>query len=142
DARSRMSRQPPKQRSQILFSAFAEKAQQRVELAGRQRGGFGKARVIAILARQNRKRDGAFAREPRQPLDAVTPPLEHSKQSGHNELCRASHWLASKSEREWMSQIPQVCEPNGGKHIALGRTRSRKAGQIAVGERQNDDVPG
>ena len=63
DAHSRMSRKPPKQRSQILSSAFAEKAQQRVEFVGRQRGGFGQARIIAILAWQNRKRDGVFARK-------------------------------------------------------------------------------
>src|SRR5262249_1198570 len=111
DARSRMSRQSPKQRSQILFSAFAEKAQQRVELVGRQRGGLGKARVIAILARQNRKRDGAFARERRQPLDAVTPPVESPKQADHDDLCVSSYGVEPKVDREWMAQVSQVCEP-------------------------------
>src|SRR5262249_51356830 len=119
DARSRMSRKPPKQRSQILFSAFAEKAQQYVEFMGRQPGGFGKARVIAILARQNRKRDGAFARERRQPLDAVAPPVESPKQADHDDLCVPSHGIEPEIDREWMAQIPQICEPNGGKHIAL-----------------------
>ena len=142
DARSRMSRKPPKQRSQILLSTFAEKAQQRVEFVGRQRGGFGQARVIAILARQNRKCDGAFARKRRQPLDAVTPPVESAKQADHDDLCVPSHGVEPKIDREWMAQIPQVCEPNRGKHIALRRPGSRKAGQIAVGERQNDDVTG
>src|SRR5262249_59791500 len=108
-----MSGQPPEQRSQILFSAFAEKAQQRVELVDRQRGGFGKARVIAILARQNRKRDGAFARERRQPLDAVTPPVESPKQTDHDDLCVPSHGVEPKIDREWMAKIPKVCQPNG-----------------------------
>ena len=137
-----MSRKPPKQRSQILLSTFAEKAQQRVEFMSRQRGGFDQARIVAILARQNRKCDGAFARKRRQPLDAVTPPVEPPEQADHDDLCMPSHGVEPKIDREWMTQIPQVCEPNRGKHIALRRPGSRKAGQIAVGERQNDDVTG
>src|SRR5215813_5608792 len=135
-----MSREPPQQRSQILFSAFAEKAQQRIEFVGRQRRSLGKTRVIAILTRQNRKRDGACARKRRQPSDAVTPPVEATKQADDNDLCVPPDSVEPKIDREWMAQIPQVCEPNRGKHIALRRPGSRKAGQIAVGERQNDDV--
>src|SRR5262252_956893 len=135
-----MSREPPKQRSQILFSAFAEKAQQRVEFVRRQRRGFSQARIIAILTRQNRERDGAFARKGRQPLNAITPPVEATKQADDDDLCGPRDGVEPKIDREWMAQIPQVYEPNPGKHIALRRPGSRKAGQIAVGERQNDDV--
>ena len=137
-----MLRKPSKQRSQILSSAFAEKAQQRVEFVGRQRGGFGQARVIAILARQNRKRDGILARKRRQPLNAVTPPVKPSKQADDDDLCVPSHGVEPKIDREWMAQVPQVCEPNGGKRIALRCPGSREARQIAVGERQNDNVAG
>src|SRR5262252_2957916 len=122
-----MSRKPQQQRSQILFSAFTEKAQQRVEFVGRQRRGFSQARIIAILTRQNRKRDGACARKGRQPLDAVTPPVEASKQADDDDLCVPSHGVEPKIDREWMAQVPQVCEPNGGKRIALRCPGSRKA---------------
>ena len=63
DERSRMVRKAPKQRCQILRPAFAKETEQRVEFIRRQGGRFGEARIVAILPRKHRKRDGSFVRK-------------------------------------------------------------------------------
>ena len=108
----------------------------------RQGGGFGEARIVAILARKHCKRDRAFARQRRQPLNAVTPPVESSEQTHEDNLGVLSHSVEPKVDREWVAQIPQVCEPHTGELIPLHRPGGRQTGQIAVRERENRDVPG
>ena len=43
----------PQQCAQILMSARAEKAEQRIQLILRHGGGFGQARIVAVLSRQH-----------------------------------------------------------------------------------------
>ena len=74
------------QGAQILAAAFAEKSQQRVEFVRRQRRSRREPRVIAVFTRQHRKRDVAFARQRRQPLDAVFPPIEAAEQAHNDHL--------------------------------------------------------
>ena len=56
---------------QVFRPALAKESQQRVELAIRQGRCVGEAWIIAVLAGEKCKRDGAFARKRRQPFDPV-----------------------------------------------------------------------
>ena len=137
-----MLRKPPEQRSQIFRPALAEKAQQGVELVVRQRRCVGKARIIAVLAGQECKGDGALARQRRQPFDTVAPPIQTSQQADHHDLGVLSHALEPKIDRERMPQVPQIGKPHRGKDVALLRPCNGKAGEVAVGERKDDDITG
>src|SRR6185295_18224784 len=52
------------------------------------------------------------------------------------------HALEPKIDRERMPQVPQIGEPNGGKGVALPGPRNGEAGEVAVGERKDDDIAG
>jgi hypothetical protein len=53
-----------------------------------------------------------------------------------------SHALDPKIDRQRMPQVPQIGEPHGWQDIALRRPCNREAGEIAIGERKNDDITG
>ena len=99
---------------QILRPAFAKEPEQRVELTPRQGGKrFGGAwrhgpRPGAPQARW------PFRAPPRQPLDAVTPPVEPSEQAHQDDLGMRFQLVDPKVDRSGMAQIPQICEPDVG----------------------------
>ena len=135
-----MTCEPPQQAAQIFAAAFAEISQQRVELGGRQGRGGGKARVVAILARQNGERDAAFARQRREPFDTVFPPIEPAQEAHDDDLRMRADALDPQIDRHRMAQVTQMREPHARQRGAFGVPRGSKAGEIAVGERQNRDV--
>ena len=135
-----MARQPAQQRAQIVPAAFAEKTQQRVELVGRQRRGRFEPRVVAIFAGQHRERDAALARQRRKPLDAVFPPIEAAEEANHDHLGMRADAVDPQIDRHRMAQVAQMREPHARQGVALGLPGGGKAGEIAVGERQDGDV--
>ncbi len=135
-----MARQPPQQGAQILAAAFAEKPQQCVELRRRQRRSCGQASVIAILARQDGKRDAARARQRRQALDPVFPPIEAAEQADHDHLGVGADAIDPQIDRHRMAQVAQMGEANAGQCCSFRLPGGSKAGEVAVGERQHGDV--
>ena len=135
-----MARQPPQQGAQIFAAAFAEKPQQCVELRRRQRRSCGKASVIAILARQHGERDAARARQRREALDPVFPPIEAAEQADHDHFGMRADAVDPQIDRHRMAQVAQMGKPNAGQRRALRLPRGGKAGEVAVGERQHGDV--
>src|SRR3954463_5048339 len=97
-----MLRKPPEQRLQVLRSALTKEPQQRVELAIRQGRCVGEAWIIAILAGEECKRDGAFARKRREPFDPVAPPTQPPQRASPPALGVLPPALEQKIARERM----------------------------------------
>ncbi len=135
-----MAREPAQQAAQILRPAFAEETQQRRQLIRRQRRGLGEARIVAIFSRQHREGDVALARERREPLDAVTPPVEPAEQAHHDHFCRSRHAVDPQIDRHRMLEIAQVREPHARQGLTLHCPGGGEAGEIAVGEREHCHV--
>ena len=133
-------REPAQQRAQIVAAAFAEKAQQRVELLPRQRRGRSKPDIVAILAGQHGERDAAFARQRREPLDAVFPPVEAAEQAHHDHLGVRADPVDPQIDRHGMAQVAQMRQPHARQARALSLPGGGESGEIAVGERQHGDV--
>ena len=109
----------------------------------RQRRCFGKARIVAVLAGQQCKRDAALARQRRQPVDTVAPPIQTAQQADHDDLGVLSPRARSKDRPTSDAADRADCASRTvGSDVALLRPCSGKAGEIAVGERKDDDIAG
>jgi hypothetical protein len=128
------------QGAQILAAAFAEEAEQGVQLRGWQRRGGGEAGVVTIFARQHRELDGARARQRRQPFDAVSPPIEAAEQAHDDHPGVGGDAVDPQIDRHGMAQVAQMREPHARQHGAFRFPRRGKAGEVAVGEREHDDL--
>ncbi len=100
-----MSGEGAQQGAQILAPAFAEEGEKDVELARRERRGGGQPRVVAILARQHREHNSSFARQHREPLDAVAPPVETAEQAHQDYLGILADPFDPQIDRHGMAQI-------------------------------------
>ena len=135
-----MAGEPPQQRAQVFAAAFAEVMQQRAELRRRQCRSGGEPCVVAVFARQHGERDAAFARQRRQSVDAVFPPIETAEQAHHDHLGVRADAIDPQIDRHRMAQVAQMREANARQRGALGLPRGGEPGEIAVGERQDRDI--
>ena len=135
-----MAGEPPQQRAQVVAAAFAEVIAAACRAPRRQRRSGGEPRVVAVFARQHGERDAAFARQRRQPLDAVFPPIETAEQAHHDHLGVRADAIDPQIDRHRMTQVAQMREPNARQRGALGLPRGGEPGEIAVGERQHRDI--
>ena len=135
-----MPREPAEQRPQIFHAAFAEVAQQRRELVGRQGRGFGEPRIVAVLARQHRERDALLAGDGGEPLDAVAPPVEPADQPHQDHLGVEADTLHPEIDRHRVAQVAQMGEAHARQRGLVGGPGGGEAGEVAVGEREHRDV--
>ena len=102
--------------------------QQRVELVPAARVDASREpRIVAILARQQRQRDAAFARQRRQPLDAVAPPVETAEQADHDHLGVRADAVDPEVDRHRMAQVAQIGEPHARKRRRAPSPTQRRA---------------
>jgi len=135
-----VTREPPQHAAQIFTASFAEILQQRIEFGRRQGRGGGKPCIVPVFARQYGERDAAFARERREPFDAVFPPIEPAQEAHDDDLRVRADALDPQIDRHGMAQVAQMGEPNARQDGAFGVPRRRKPGKVAVGERQDRDL--
>src|SRR5712691_4784151 len=140
DRRAGMAGQAPQQGAQIVTSALTEEFEQRVQLVRRKGRSFREPRIVAILARQHGEHDPTLARERRQPLDAVAPPVETAEQANEDHLGMGGDAIDPEVDRHRVAQIPQRREPQARQRVALECPGSGEGGKIAVREGQDDHV--
>ena len=97
------------------------------------------AGIVAVFAGQHRELDPAFARQNRQPFDAVFPPIEAAQQAHDDDLGVRGDSVDPQIDRHWMAQIAQMGEAQGRYICLLVHVGRGQSGQITVGERQDRD---
>ncbi|GJD54513.1 hypothetical protein IFDJLNFL_0385 [Methylobacterium dankookense] len=136
-----LGREPAQHLPQVLTASRAEIG---VEDGGelRRRGIGGEPRVRPVVARKD---DEAHAVRPRglgAALDAVAPVIEPAEAADHHQLRPRDHLLDVEIDRERVAQPRQPGEAQSGQGRSLGRRGLGDAGEVGIGEGQDDDVPG
>ena len=93
--------------------------------------------VVAIFAGQHRERDAAFARQHREPLDAVFPPVEAAEQAHQDHLGMRADAIDPQIDRHRMAQVAQMREPHARQ---AARSTSQAAASPARSLSANDST--
>jgi len=123
-----VSGKPAQEGTQVVLSALAEVFQQSPEIGRRQCRGFGKPRVVAVLAGEHRQYDSACSRQGGELIDPVTPPVEPAEQADQNHLGVGADLVDPKIDREWVAKVAQMYESHAWQRILLCRPRRREPG--------------
>ncbi len=119
-------RQAAEQAAHVLGPAFAEEGEQAVELVARQRRGFDQALVDRpALAGQKRQRDALFARQRRQPVAAVAPPVVAAEEAHQDDLGMGGDAVDPEIDRHRMPEIGERGEPHRQARRRRRRARRR-----------------
>ena len=135
-----MAGKPAQQAAQIVGTALAEIGQQRIQVRVSERRSFEQPRIVAVLARQHGKHNARLARERRQRLDAVAPPVEPAEQPHDDDLGVARHRVRPQIDGHGMAQVTQMREPQARQHSTFRGIGDGETGKVAVGERQDHEV--
>ena len=136
-------RHAAEQAAHVLRTAFAEEGEQPVKLVARQRRGFDEALVdCPALAGQKRQRDALVARQGRQPVAAIAPPVVAAEDADQDDLGMGGDAVDPEIDGHRMPEIGERGEPHRKASGRAGSPGIAKAGEIAVGKGQGDQVRG
>ena len=132
-----MAGEPAQQGAQIFAAAFAEVAEQNVQLRRRQRRGGGEAVVVAVFAGEDGELNAAFARDGGEALDAIFPPVEAAEQPDHDDLGMGADPSIHRSTDIGWRRSRRCARRTRGSAVRSACPRGGETGEVAVGQRKN-----
>jgi hypothetical protein len=120
-------------------AGLKEAVQQSQRVAGHGRGAL-EARIGPAVAGQRREQDAVVACRVGQPLDAVSPVVEPAQATQEDDAGPRGHVVDVEVDRQWVAQPFQAGEPQSRQQVGIAWPRHGERGEVAVGERQDDDL--
>ncbi|VVB45120.1 hypothetical protein RHCH11_RHCH11_01569 [Beijerinckiaceae bacterium RH CH11] len=132
---------PAERRADVVDAAVLEELPESPQVGDGQGRGFIEPRVLAVVAGQQREGDAVGPRDAGELVDAVAPVVEAAEQAHHDEARLRDDALDVEVDGIGMLELREAREAQRQRALAHPR-RGRDGAEIAVGEGEEDDVPG